>query len=134
MKPALHTSGEQAGIDTRPLAEPPGILADARWIGRHGIGRFAREVLARLPVRTRLEHGPRPLSVIDPLWLTCQAAARRPGVLFSPGFNAPLACPGPFVFTIHDLIHIETPEISTAAKRLYYRAMVKPAATKPIAC
>jgi glycosyltransferase involved in cell wall biosynthesis len=103
------------------------LLADARWTGHHGIGRFAHEVLRRLPVEERIENGPRPLSLPDPLWLACQVIVRRPTVLFSPGFNPPLLCPARFVFTIHDLIHIETPEVSTPAKRLYYRTIVKPA-------
>ncbi len=103
------------------------ILADARWVGLHGIGRFAREVLRRLPIETRLERGPRPLSLADPLWLASNAIARRPGVFFSPGFNPPPLCFAPLVFTIHDLIHIETPEAATPAKRLYYRCIVKPA-------
>jgi glycosyltransferase involved in cell wall biosynthesis len=96
-------------------------------MGSHGIGRFAHEVLRRLPLAERLENGPRPLSLADPLWLACQVMARRPAVLFSPGFNPPPLCSAPFVFTIHDLIHIETPEVSTLAKRLYYRSIVKPA-------
>jgi glycosyltransferase involved in cell wall biosynthesis len=33
------------------------------------------------------------------------------------------------VFTIHDLIHIDLPEVSTPTKRFYYRAIVKPALT-----
>ena len=111
----------------QPLAASRGILADARWTGSHGIGRFAREVLERLPACERLESGPRPLSLADPLWLTGKVMARRPSVLFSPGFNPPPLCPVPFVFTIHDLIHIERPEVVTPAKRLYYRTIVKPA-------
>jgi len=103
------------------------LLADARWRGHHGIGRFADEVLRRLPVEIPLEHGPRPLSLADPLWLAAQVMLRRPSVFFSPGFNPPPLCRAPFVFTIHDLIHIETPEVSTPAKRLYYRTIVKPA-------
>jgi glycosyltransferase involved in cell wall biosynthesis len=104
-----------------------GLLCDARWIGTHGIGRFAREVFGRLPEHRQLVGGPKPLSAADPLWLACQLAARRPRVYFSPGFNPPPLRSAPFVFTIHDLIQIQVPAESTPAKRLYYRLIVKPA-------
>ena len=42
-----------------------GLLCDARWLGSHGIGRFAGEILARLPAHTRLAEGPKPLSAAD---------------------------------------------------------------------
>lgn len=103
------------------------ILSDARWTGPHGIGRFAREVLRRLPEHSQLENGPRPLSALDPLWLTYQVIARRPPVFFSPGFNPPPLCFAPFVFTIHDLIQVQMPDVATPAKRLYYQLIVKPA-------
>jgi len=106
------------------------LLCDARWIGAHGIGRFAAEVLARLPEHRRLVRGPKPLSLADPLWLSFQVAAHYPCVFFSPGFNPPPVCPFPFVFTIHDLIHIQAPAETTVAKRLYYRLIVKPAARR----
>jgi glycosyltransferase involved in cell wall biosynthesis len=101
------------------------ILSDARWSGPHGIGRFAREVLSRLPEHAQLTGGPRPLSAADPLWLSCQVVARRPAVFFSPGFNPPPLCPARLVFTIHDLIHLEMPGAAGEAKRLYYALVVK---------
>jgi glycosyltransferase involved in cell wall biosynthesis len=104
-----------------------GLLCDARWIGPHGIGRFAHEVLLRLPEHRQLARGPKPLSAADPLWLTCRLAACRPRLYFSPGFNPPPVCSAPFVFTIHDLIHLRVPAEGTPAKRLYYRLIVKPA-------
>ncbi len=109
------------------------ILSDGRWRGLHGIGRFASEVLARLPEHAVIEGGPRPLSPLDPAWLTCQVLARRPGVFFSPGFNPPPVCPSPFVFTIHDRSHVEAPCAATAVKRLYYKAIVRPAARRAYA-
>jgi glycosyltransferase involved in cell wall biosynthesis len=103
------------------------LLCDARWAGSHGIGRFASEVLRRLPEHRQLARGPKPLSAADPLWLACQVAARRPRLYFSPGFNPPPLGSTPFVFTIHDLIHIQVPAEATLAKHLYYRLVVKPA-------
>jgi glycosyltransferase involved in cell wall biosynthesis len=103
------------------------ILSDARWLGLHGIGRFAGEVLRRLPPHHQLAAGPRPLSPVDPLWLTAQLLRRRPPVFFSPGFNPPLFSSAPFVFTIHDLIQIQLKSVSTPAKRLFYHWLVKPA-------
>ena len=104
-----------------------GLLCDARWAGSHGIGRFAFEVLRRLPEHRQLAGGPEPLSAVDPFWLAWQVAARRPRLYFSPGFNPPPLSSVPFVFTIHDLIHIQVPAETTPAKRMYYRLIVKPA-------
>ena len=67
---------------------------------------------------------------MDPLWLIYQIAARRPSVFFSPGFNAPAICAAPFVFTMHDLIKIRSPELATPCKRLYYELVLKPAARR----
>lgn len=109
------------------------ILTDARWLGPHGIGRFASNVLARLPQHPQLRNGPRPLSVFDPLWLSYQVARHRPDVFFSPGFSLPAACSSQLVFTIHDLICVQLPTtsiFSTCARKLYFRAIVKSAARR----
>src|SRR5215469_6410069 len=104
------------------------ILCDGRWFGQHGIGRFAKNVLARLPEHLELRSGPKPLSAIDPLWLSYQIATRRPSVFFSPGFNPPAVCTRPLVLTIHDLAHIHFPAYATWRRRLYYQLLVKRAA------
>ncbi|MBV8812230.1 MAG: glycosyltransferase family 4 protein [Acidobacteriaceae bacterium] len=106
------------------------ILADARWFGLHGIGRFAQNVLTRLPDCTRLTSGPKPLSILDPLWLSYQILAKRPEVFFSPGFNPPAVCAIPLVITIHDLTHLRLPAFATFSRRLYYRFLVKPASSR----
>jgi glycosyltransferase involved in cell wall biosynthesis len=103
------------------------LLSDARWIGPHGIGRFASELLARLPEHDRLSSGPRPLSARDPFWTALQVCSRRPTVYFSPGFNPPPFCPARLVFTLHDLAQIRVPEVASAAKRAYYAAVIRPA-------
>jgi len=106
------------------------VLCDARWFGFHGIGRFAREVLARLPGHAEIATGPKPVSPFDPIWLSYQIGARRPSVFFSPGFNSPAMCRCPFVFTIHDLIHLRVPDVATVEKRLYYRFVIQRAAQR----
>jgi glycosyltransferase involved in cell wall biosynthesis len=103
------------------------IYADQRWIGDHGIGRFANQVVSSLV------YEPVPLlssqsSPLDP-WLLSRALGKltRNDLFFSPGYNSPLSCSAPFVFTIHDLNHIDRPENTSTLKRFYYTAILKPA-------
>jgi glycosyltransferase involved in cell wall biosynthesis len=46
-------------------------------------------------------------------------------LFFSPGYNTPLFCRAPFVFTIHDLSHIYCPENTSPQIRLYYATIMK---------
>ncbi|MGA8056155.1 MAG: glycosyltransferase family 1 protein [Burkholderiales bacterium] len=103
------------------------LLIDDRWIGPHGIGRFAREVIARLPPGLSMPYGLGPSSPVDPVWTALQLARFAPDVYFEPGYNPPLAGRTPFVFTLHDLIHLQVPEEASTAKRLYYERIVRPA-------
>lgn len=106
------------------------IYFDVRWGGDHGIGRFARELQARLPdVHPLSIIGPK-LSPFDPLASSFAIANKNDGCYFSPGFNPPLYSPIPVVFTIHDLIHLKIPAESTALRRLYYATVVRPAARR----
>lgn len=105
---------------------PESVLADGRWRGPHGIGRFASEVLARCPMRiSRI--GGSPADPWDPLRLSCFLSVKKPAHFFSPGYNVPLGWPCPFSFTLHDLIHLEVPEERSPAKSAYYRWIVRPA-------
>jgi glycosyltransferase involved in cell wall biosynthesis len=106
------------------------VLADARWFGAHGIGRFARNVLNRLPECVQLKSGPRPLSILDPAWLSYQIMTQRPSVFFTPGFNPPALSATPVVITIHDLTHLRIPALATCRRRLYYRFLLKPASKR----
>lgn len=101
------------------------IYADDRWIGDHGIGRFARHVLAKLdyhPV-SLMSH---PASPLDG-WRLARALRNltHQDIFFSPGYNTPLLCRSPFIFTIHDLSHIYCPENSSPLIRLYYATVMK---------
>jgi glycosyltransferase involved in cell wall biosynthesis len=94
------------------------IYADQRWIGDHGIGRFARHVLA-------------PAAPLD-AWRLARAldGLTHNDLFFSPGYNTPLYCASPFVFTICDLSHIYCPENTSAMIRLYYATIAKRAARR----
>ena len=104
------------------------IHFDPRWSGPHGIGRFSDEVVRRLPDARPLQIGVRKLSVLDPVATTLAARGLRSGTYFTPGFNPPPRCPVPFVFCIHDLIHLRFAAESTPVRRAYYRLIVRPAA------
>ena len=102
---------------------------DTRWIGPHGIGRFAREVQARggfLP----LNSAGKPLELLDPPRLSRTLSKMGIGHFFSPGFNAPTGRPCAFSFTIHDLIHLEVQSEKSPAKSIYYQLHLLPAARR----
>jgi O-antigen biosynthesis alpha-1,2-mannosyltransferase len=101
------------------------IYADQRWIGDHGIGRFARNVLAGLDYRP-VPLGSHPAAPLDS-WFLARALRRlgRDDLFFSPGYNTPLFCAAPFIFAIHDLSHIYCAENSSPSIRLYYATIMK---------
>lgn len=101
------------------------IYADQRWIGHHGIGRFARHVLAGLDYRP-IPLSSSPAAPLDS-WFLARALndLARSDLFFSPGYNTPLFSRSPFVFTIHDLSHIYCPEIGSPSIRLYYATVMK---------
>jgi glycosyltransferase involved in cell wall biosynthesis len=103
------------------------VLYDARWIGNHGIGRFADELLKRLPSLTSFNSARRPSHPFDPWLLGMMLRAKRPKLFFSPGYNSPLGYSGAFIFTLHDLHHLRVPDNSNAAKRAYYERIIRPA-------
>jgi glycosyltransferase involved in cell wall biosynthesis len=101
------------------------IFADQRWIGPHGIGRFARNVLPEIQY-SPVALGGNPAAPLD-AWRLSRALRnlRRGDLFFSPGYNSPLFCPSPFIFTIHDLSHIYCAENSSPMIRLYYATVAK---------
>ncbi len=108
------------------------ILTDGRWQGTHGIGRFSAEVLSRLTHTDILTTGPRPLSLTNLYWQPYHLFKNKNSyrVLFNPGFNPILASPIPFVFTIHDLIHLNTTDTTSPLKKIYYELFIKNSAKK----
>ncbi len=104
---------------------------DSRWIGEHGIGRFAQEIRRRLPPVTHDITGHDPVSAKGLLELELKAMllglAQKQQIFFSPSYTPPVTWRGPMVFTIHDLIHLDVVEEQSRFKTLYYRYVVRPA-------
>ncbi len=105
------------------------IIADGRWSGQHGIGRFSTEILARLQHADVITEGPHPLSLQNFFWQTRQFShyKKKYNIFFTPGFNPILFAGMPFVFTIHDLIHLYAPGNGQLSKKIYYHTLLKPA-------
>ena len=106
------------------------LLYDARWIGNHGIGRFADELGRRLSGFTSFQRARRPWHPFDPILLGWELWGRNADLFFSPGYNSPMDWPGKFIFTLHDLNHLSVRDNSSALKRAYYRYVIKPACRK----
>src|SRR5262249_6149295 len=102
-------------------------LYDTRWIGPHGIGRFAAELKKFLPEARGFARERRPWHPLDPVLLGAELWCQRPKLFFSPGYNSPIGWPKPFVFTLHDLNHLRVRDNSSVAKRAYYRHIIHPA-------
>lgn len=103
-------------------------LYDSRWPGPNGIGRFATEVVRRIPGLQPLAADLPLFHPLDPWRLAREIRRVAPAVFFSPGFNAPTATPGvPVVFTLHDLNYVHFSANTTALKRAYFATVVKPA-------
>jgi glycosyltransferase involved in cell wall biosynthesis len=103
------------------------ILYDARWVGNHGIGRFAGEIQKLIHGLTPFQAKRRPWHPLDPFLMGATLWLRRPKLFFSPGCIPPVGWPGQFVFTLHDLHHLHVPEDSSAAKRAFYQYIIRPA-------
>lgn len=126
---AGHANAVDHNLQEKSYRSPKlATFLDARWIGDHGIGRFAAMLDHHLGLPHLALNG-KPWSPTDPLrlWLALRRLPRDNGVL-CPGYNAPLFTSRPFIFTIHDLNHLERPENSSRLKRLYYRLIIRRAA------
>ena len=109
------------------------VLYDARWIGNHGIGRFAAELQKQIPDLVPFTVKRRPSHALDPALLSYELLRLKPRLFFSPGYNSPLGWTKRFIFTLHDLHHLRVPENSSPVKRAYYDLIIKPACRRAAA-
>ena len=114
----------------RPSCGCSMIYADQRWTGCHGIGRFAKHVLEGLDF-SPVPLASSPAAKLDAVRLAWALKDLGPqDLFFSPGYNTPLFCGAPSVFTIHDLSHIRCPENRKPAISLYYATVMKRASSR----
>ncbi|WP_199688145.1 glycosyltransferase family 4 protein [Noviherbaspirillum sedimenti] len=73
-----------------------------------------------------------PTSPFDVFYLTWKIVADRRSLWFSPGYNAPLFGLNRYIFTIHDLNHIDLAANSNLLKRLYYQWVMRRACRKAV--
>ena len=104
-----------------------GVLYDSRWVGNHGIGRFASELQRRLPDLWPFHSRRPPWHPFDPALLGATLRRLNPKLYFSPGYNSPVGWRGSFVFTLHDLHHLRVSADCTPLKRAYYKYVIRPA-------
>lgn len=97
---------------------------DSRWLGPHGIGRFASEIRQRIRFSEEVNCIIPPSHPLDTFAMSARLVVRRHRSVYSPGFNAPLLGLNRYVLTVHDLNHIDIPGQSLP-KRMYYQVILK---------
>lgn len=99
------------------------VVLDNSWLGLGGIGRFSFEIIRRLPYDDKfwISGNPAsPLVAIKLIWFVSKSS-----VAFLPGYIPPLFSRGRYVFTVHDLNHVDRPENSSFLKKLFYKFVVR---------
>ncbi len=100
------------------------IWADARWAGRHGIGRYATEVLARLgDTVSNLPFSGKPADARDAF--RALAKYDDADLIYSPGY-AGFISRAPQLLTLHDLIHLDIGGPRGLKYSAYYNAIIRP--------
>lgn len=108
------------------------LLIDTRWQGKHGIGRYACEILKRLNLSSSSTIEPKrsisQFSIKDLFYLAYLLRKKSIKGYYSFGANVPLlACVNKsIIITIHDLIPITSRFESSCIKKLYFEKILKP--------
>lgn len=105
------------------LTKPLNLLIDRRWNGNHGIGRYSRELVAKIlqPNVEFLDSG-NPLSLIQ--MGTSSFKAFKYNAFYSPGF-VPMLGHAKQLITIHDLILLRS-EIADRTKTNFFNRLLLP--------
>lgn len=106
------------------------VLIDSSWDGDTGIGRLYREVMARKPglvEAVSLSQENNAAGFLAPFHLAQKIKKNEADVFYSPTFIPPLFSNMPFVFTIHDLMHLF---FYSRLHKEYYRWVIGPLAKR----
>jgi glycosyltransferase involved in cell wall biosynthesis len=96
-------------------------LADSRWCGPHGIGRYATEILSRLHACYQFKTEVKPPHPLDPVLLGWAMRRHEFDGFYSPSYMAPLGVFKPTVLTLHDVIPLEREAESSLGGYYYFR-------------
>lgn len=106
------------------------VLIDNRWMGDTGIGRLCKEVINHTPdevnssfVSSNMGLG----NLFSPLMLGNEIRKHKPEIFYSPSFMPPVAFSTPYIFTVHDLMHLF---YYTKMHRVYYQQVIAKLAKK----
>lgn len=102
------------------------LLVDDRWYGSTGIGRYAKEILQRVPAGNTIEQLSKPWAIKNPLspyLLGLEINRIAPDLFWSPGFMPPLNSRFPYIVTVHDLIHLY---YGGKLHAIYYNQIIRP--------
>ncbi|APS29378.1 MULTISPECIES: glycosyltransferase family 4 protein [Pectobacterium] len=100
------------------------ITIDNRWNGTGGIGTFSYEI-------NKINNYPdagfsgKPYSPFDTIKTAIKIIKKNSAVVFFPGYIPPFFSRIPYVFTIHDLNHLDRKENSSWIKRFFYKSVIK---------
>lgn len=106
------------------------VDVDARWSGMGGIGRFYKEVTTRLNCFRAVYPLGSAASIFSPITIAWATLKMRNALFFSPGYIPPLVSYKPFIFTIHDLNHLDRKENGSLLKTLFYQIIIRRGCTK----
>lgn len=108
------------------------FIFDDRWIGEHGIGRFAKEVRKCDLDFESISLTGNPAGKFDVLKLTLFLFLKSNKYYFSPGYNAPYFFIKRSIITVHDLNHVDINSNSSFLKRVYYNYVLKRACKRAL--
>lgn len=100
------------------------LFIDDRWEGYGGIGTFSEGINNILKLESANFKG-KAVTSLDTLKTSIRLCKKNQGVYFFPGYIPPLFSANPYVFTIHDLNHLDRPENSSIFKKLFYKYVIK---------
>lgn len=106
------------------------VLIDNRWVGDTGIGRLCKEVIKYTPdevessfVASNMGLG----NLFSPIMLCNEIRKSKPEIFYSPSFMPPVSFSTPYIFTVHDLMHLF---YYSKMHRVYYQQVIARLAKK----